>query len=361
MSKSFYIYVIIALFSYSLNSQNHSLNFDGTDDHVKIISSPELTPTDQITIEAWVKVKPDGTRHPIVGKYDTYIFEPSYALIVEPDNRIRFGVYKSVGEYRTLDTDNAVILADRWQHVATTFDVATQEIKIYVDGNEVQSSLAPGSTTINPILAGTVPLRIGKITLGDGDFLHFNGNIDEVRLWNIVRDSEDINNTMNTELVGDEAGLISYLKMDIDGQSCDVFDCNMNENHGTREGPMGINDTPQYSDDTPPIDDVACGVSLEDCVLTSINNSTTVSNGIELYPNPFESNLFLKFSESQPRGSIKTVRLLSVEGKVVREENFNTAIQSPYELENVVSPTGIYVLQVITGVSVTSIRVVKRR
>jgi len=96
-----------------------------------------------------------------------------------------------------------VLAANTWNHVALTYDGSTA--KLYVNGQLMNSaslaavSYAPGSNAIN----------IGRRSSGP---LPFNGSIDEVRVWNIVRSQTEIQNSMNNELVGAESGLLSYYK-----------------------------------------------------------------------------------------------------------------------------------------------------
>src|SRR5205085_11767980 len=46
----------------------------------------------------------------------------------------------------------------------------------------------------------------------DGNY--FNGQIDEFRVWNVAHTASQITATMNKTLVGNEAGLVLYLKFD---------------------------------------------------------------------------------------------------------------------------------------------------
>ena len=63
----------------------------------------------------------------------------------------------------------------------------------------------------------------------------FVGQIDEVRVWNIVRTEADIRSDMITQLNGDEPGLVGYWKFDEDKDGV-VADVSPNRNHGNLVG-----------------------------------------------------------------------------------------------------------------------------
>ena len=50
---------------------------------------------------------------------------------------------------------------------------------------------------------------MSKISVANGQFW-WNGYLDEIRMWNIVRTQEEIQATMNKTLTGNEPGLVAY-------------------------------------------------------------------------------------------------------------------------------------------------------
>lgn len=89
-----------------------------------------------------------------------------------------------------------------WTHVAATYDGL--KVRLYINGSLVSES----NYTAN-IGAGEVGFYIGGITSQ-----YFNGLIDEVRLWNVVRTQSEIQSSMNETLEGNESGLKGYWPMD---------------------------------------------------------------------------------------------------------------------------------------------------
>jgi len=96
-----------------------------------------------------------------------------------------------------------VITANKWTHVAATYDGTT--VKLYVDGQLMNSA----ALTAASFVKGTSPLVIGRRSSG---LLYFNGSIEEVRMWNTAKSQAEVQNNMFNELTGAESGLISYYK-----------------------------------------------------------------------------------------------------------------------------------------------------
>ncbi|PJK29735.1 hypothetical protein CVT23_11900, partial [Minwuia thermotolerans] len=141
-----------------------------------------------ITIEAWIRV--DGSH----GGGHVTIFEigndsPYFGLL---NGRLEF--YQPVG--------GPVLPTDQFVHVAGTFDGAVT--RLYVDGVEVAAIGA------SPAFSGQSGAGIG-FNAGDNPF---NGLIDEVRIWSVVRTEAQIAAAKDRRLNGDEAGLEGYWTFD---------------------------------------------------------------------------------------------------------------------------------------------------
>ena len=348
LSSASYGLAIVTIFLLSINctlsAQNYSLSFDGTDDEVEIISSPELT-QNNFSIEAWVKPSNSATIKPIFTKYNTNIGEISYSLSILSDNRIRFVVYESFRsvsdlDLRGIDTNNPVINANTWQHVAATFDTTTQDIKIYLNGAEIESTLLNGSTEISTIYRGTQPVHIGSSVILSGNAFFFDGEIDEVRFWDYSRTIDQINSDKDTELSGTEDGLVAYYKFDNSELSCDIVDCNKNANHGMRMGVNGTNNLPQYSSESAELVDEECQAT-DGCALVSVTNDNSETPGISVYPNPANSSLFVKSAYQPIIGASMTIT--SMNGMQV----FSQIINNSMETINLAQiPKGMYLVRI---------------
>jgi hypothetical protein len=117
------------------------------------------------------------------------------------------------GSWDTLDAPNnvsGIITANTWHHVAATFDNATKDKRLYLNGSLVASKTAGGTFAPNT----TFPLRIGAgSTEGAGSFW-FPGDIDEVAVFNRVLTPTEVTaqfsgattGTLGTEYVSSVTG-----------------------------------------------------------------------------------------------------------------------------------------------------------
>jgi len=191
LKKSVSLFLIgsFCLCSSVLGQTGETLNFDGGDDFVTL---PNLLTTGSYTKEAWVN---SGFYFP---GNDNIISGVSSAFWA-PDGFLSAG--HSGGYFDVQDPGQ--MTAGTWYHVAVTYDAGTNAITLYRDGVQV----ATGTTAALSESA----LYIG--TFSGGSSLWF-GNIDEVRIWNVVRSATDIANNRNCILTGDEPGLIAYYDFD---------------------------------------------------------------------------------------------------------------------------------------------------
>ena len=113
--------------------------------------------------------------------------------------RYGFGIQHPNYDSRRFIVDN-VRTENSWNHIAFTYDGS--KTRLFVNGERVH---------VSSNISGEIPVQIPISNLGDG----FYGKIDEVRIWEYARLREDILETMNTELTGDETGLLAYYPMEI--------------------------------------------------------------------------------------------------------------------------------------------------
>lgn len=111
-----------------------------------------------------------------------------------------------------------------WHHLAGTWDKTTGTMNIYLDG--VLAGTDSYTGTIGPITAD-----IFQIGAANSQY-QWRGQLDEVRVWNIVRTQAEIQSTMNTQLAGNESGLLTYYKME-EGLGTSLTDNSGHGNTGT--------------------------------------------------------------------------------------------------------------------------------
>nr|NQU91120.1 T9SS type A sorting domain-containing protein [Bacteroidota bacterium] len=177
-----------------------ALEFDGTDDHVIITSVPELRPSNNFTIEAWIKPDDIITNQVVFMHDENGGGDDGYALSIS-NGKANFSAHNGASQYIISDEP---IIAGTWNHIAGVFDNST--LKVYVNG--VEKTLA-GSGDIFYSLYDYV--NIGR----RGGSYHpntsmFSGTIEEVRFWDMARTQEEIAENMHINLLGYESGLLSY-------------------------------------------------------------------------------------------------------------------------------------------------------
>ncbi len=116
------------------------------------------------------------------------------------------------GSTQTINENDQTLTTGTWYRVGVSVDVSAKTVTHYVGG----SSIGAGTnTTANAtsIYDGTSGLSIGR--LGDIDAAqYFDGKQDDVRVWSDIRTASEMNDNQCTELVGDEAGLAAYWRLD---------------------------------------------------------------------------------------------------------------------------------------------------
>ncbi|MGB8226767.1 MAG: LamG domain-containing protein [Sedimentisphaerales bacterium] len=162
-----------------------SLYCDGINDYVDCGNAASLDITGAITLAAWVKTNDAGNNqyNYFVGKGDT-----SYAIQHQSSNQIEFFIYDSGAWYNTwyaLDSSfNGV-----WHHLAGTYDGSI--LRLYVDGTEQDTKAHIGS-----IKSTAYNVFIGENSQETGAY--YNGNIDDVRIYNRALDANEIALLANT-------------------------------------------------------------------------------------------------------------------------------------------------------------------
>ena len=166
-----------------------ALEFDGINDYVEI--GDPVNTTGPLTIEDWVRV--DGTGGRILSNRDG---ANGFELDVS-GSQFRFNVNNSVVMAGSTTFDPG-----RWQHVAVTWaGPDTGEGRMFVDGEQVTSTV--NSSVMND---ATANLMIGR--MGGGGW-HFHGAVDELRIFAVVVDPDDIRTWMNRRIAADHPDYVN--------------------------------------------------------------------------------------------------------------------------------------------------------
>jgi len=169
------------------------LSFNGTNNYVTIPDSNLLDLTTGMTISAWVRpttLVAGAWRNVIIKErsggevYNLYANSDTNAPIVY--------IVRSSSSTPVEAHGSAQMPVSTWTYLSSTYDGTT--LRLYVNGTQVGSRAASGS-----LLTSTGALRIGGNSIW-GEY--FEGQIDEVRVYNRALTATEIQTDMNTAIGG---------------------------------------------------------------------------------------------------------------------------------------------------------------
>ncbi len=158
-----------------------ALRFDGSNDYINVPHDDTLSLTETMTFVAWVNVP---------------LFGPSYKVIINKDaggadsnfwfgtwrQELEFGFY-SGGAFYSVYTTGLSLQTGIWYQLAASFDNASDQVRLYVNGTEVHT----GTLTQSPS-AVSADVVIGWSP--DGEY--WRGLLDDVRIYDSVFPASEI-------------------------------------------------------------------------------------------------------------------------------------------------------------------------
>ena len=217
----------------SSSTSSQALNFNGTSQFVDLGNPTDLSFSGQtasssapITLEAWIKPQSTTGYQDIIAH--GYQLLPNYA---EDFLRINNGYYQ-VGSWNgnTAMAQAPIPAGDvgQWDFLAGVYD-GTQWL-IYVNGELAGTS---GPTTQGALPVSMTNWAIGAEGGGTGRF--FQGEIDDVSIWNVGRPAASVRSDMSAALTPTESGLLADYPFD-ETSGTTVLDATANHNNGTLGG-----------------------------------------------------------------------------------------------------------------------------
>ena len=175
---------------------SNALLFDGVQNDVSVANAAVLSPTNTITVTAWINVLP-STNGAIVSKWATDDFDGSYALSLS-QGQLVFGLFLNGASVSVTGTTS--VTDTNWHHAVAAYDGA--QARIYLDGNVIGSAVVTGAIDIV-----SAPLLIGNDANGSG----FPGRLMDVRLYNRPLGADEITSLLNADTDGN--GLSDWWEM----------------------------------------------------------------------------------------------------------------------------------------------------
>ena len=165
-------------------SNTQSIALDGVDDYVSVPNSTSLNITTAMSVSMWFKTTSSSGMYPLTQGSGSEI--KYYVQFYAPINRIRVLIFD--GSAVSIAIDNTQVFNDgQWHNLTFTTDAltTTDGVKVYFDSNLLSNK---GTLNNNGIRTAAAGLFIGQIP----NTARFNGNIDEVSLFNSELTQSDI-------------------------------------------------------------------------------------------------------------------------------------------------------------------------
>lgn len=253
--------------------------------NIDYISLPRDTPLifgphQDFTVELWLK-DPTGNADPSIISNKNWASGGNTGWgLFWLGNQWKVNINADGGTRRDMNSNAPNLNDGKWHHIAVVFDRDNQ-MKMYQDGiqtNQIDISNLNG-LNIDPGL----PINIFQD--GTGNYgLSFSAKIDELRLWNSARTTQEIREAMHLSLSGAESDLVAYYQFNQNTGDC--LD-NVGGHHGTL-----FNSPTRIASDVP----VAGGISVTKDIQSAQVYSFDAGG--------MDTNLDIDFSGTLPLGEV---------------------------------------------------------
>ena len=179
-----------------------AIRFDGNDDYAYIadFSLNGAFPANgaaDFTVTAWIKLGSLNKRHPIISKQANetrgFLFE------VNDLNQLAIQVFSS-NTLRTDVTSSAILQADKWYHVAATYDYVgsdNSKVRLYIDGVKDGSI----DSAVGPVMDNSENLEIGRYNWSNSYQRYMEGVLDQAMIFNRALSIDEIGSLMDSEII----------------------------------------------------------------------------------------------------------------------------------------------------------------
>ncbi|MCP9770498.1 LamG domain-containing protein [Lacihabitans sp. LS3-19] len=200
--------------SYADNN-NKALSLIKTNNqYVEVPHSNSLNLSSSFTFEAWVNYAGENVAIIDKGNYD-------YLWMLNAN-----GVGNKLGYYERgigWKYSNGAVPENTWTHVALTLQSGV--LRFYINGVE------SGFVFMGSAFQDNLPMNIGRQQPSSCQCNHFNGSMDELRIWNVAKSQGEIQASMKTGVPLNSAGLVAYYKFN-EASGTSVIDATNNNNDG---------------------------------------------------------------------------------------------------------------------------------
>lgn len=275
--------------------KENALNFDGVDDYVNLdILAPTLANTPEFTIEFWMKADLNDQSSSI--RTSLFAINPitnnaNGLLMILGGTSTQEGrlmIYDENTFGTGYDFKSNIVIGDNQCHhiaYARSGNIGT----IYIDGVIVGTHTTTYTLTANDLYS--IGQEWDDLISTPLQSQFYNGDMDELRIWNTARTASEIQTNLNNELIGNEVGLVAY------------YNFNQGIPAGNNTGITTlIDNTTNNLAGTLHSFTLNSGASnwiYESCppVITAINTYKPEFISVNVFPNPFSESTTLVFEK----------------------------------------------------------------
>ena len=176
-------------------TNTYSLDFDGIDDYLDVGSIAMVNSVNKLSFSVWIKTPSFATQGIVLGRTGSSSIYDSVYMRVITTGQIVFNVF-----YGAQKTVNSIAL-NTWTHIACVYDgsLSTNNLKakIYINGILETNTSIGGAipSTTGPGLGTNFNIGARGTYMGSLNF--FNGNIDEVSLYDYSLSASEVTDIYN--------------------------------------------------------------------------------------------------------------------------------------------------------------------
>ncbi len=174
-----------------------SIQLDGTSTYLTTELQKNYSSKD-LTIEGWINT--DKAQNATIFSHGDVSQNLAFSITPSKHVVVRFG------DANLTSNEPAAIELGSWNHVALTYDAATEILTAYVNW------IAVIEQKVEKPYTGIGQLQIGRNIATEGNY--FDGKVDQFRVWNACRTAAQLQANAAIQLSGNNVGLIGYYAMD---------------------------------------------------------------------------------------------------------------------------------------------------
>ena len=185
------------------------------------------------TLEFWMRSSQttDYTGDPfgVVGMVDAQGSQSGF-LVGLAEGKLFLTAYGNASR----NLDGGFVADGNWHHISVARTRTPGLIVLYVDGLEIARGSGPTD------FFNATYIRIGRV---QSTLRYYNGDLDDIRFWSVVRSANQIQDSMAAPLSLPQVGLSTYLPLDDSGGN-PLHDQSGNNNHAYKDSFFPVSATP---------------------------------------------------------------------------------------------------------------------